>query len=543
MSFLQNTSSFSIKATIDPSLPQTLGSSGYDCKFILDDDNNLYEEDYKIPLHESWYIALTKIQFIHEKDCFHFPTVANSKTAAYEYCYHLYDIEICLGMPRYYPVFADGKTTPWKPDGERIWADMYKYFAKPYSGTDFQTGYIFHNYFKSLLTNNVLSHFLHKGYDYEAINKYTGAVDDNMKAAPVLRANLLDVIERLGYKVNTLTQTYQLSSTNFLIAINSLFTAAEFSNADKARRYIGLNVSFWGWFPTNTLFGRSTPWNGTIRQALPSFNITATRVGVNGGKFAEMAVNVPLSVRYIAMGHIIRNICGFDEVCKTLPMYTDATKTVIKRKALSIIYSSDANSFVSPGKIEKFTVVDGKNTDNNAIIVTPHYPSDVNMASVTPTTQKDYYQWYFPKIPPIKGVEGDYKSLLTTEAKNPLYDFIKITAQHPVNPLNAGDIVFYNTGTSIVEWSHIGNHLSPVICKSPAPVYGFGLSNLTSDPITHIVDVKSGSLLLEHSNWQLEYKKLTCSHLRNFNVDPRNAYNDRVYLPPCLLTFSVKRFK
>ena len=89
---------------------------------------------------------------------------------------------------------------------------------------------------------------------------------------------------------------------------------------------------------------------------------------------------------------------------------------------------------------------------------------------------------------------------------------------------------------------HIGNFQSPLMLQSPAPVYGYGLSNLEQDS-TKTVEIAEGSIQLEYTPEQLEFKTLTTNELLNFNLDPRNAYGDRVHIPYTILEFLIKRVR
>ena len=79
--------------------------------------------------------------------------------------------------------------------------------------------------------------------------------------------------------------------------------------------------------------------------------------------------------------------------------------------------------------------------------------------------------------------------------------------------------------------------------QSPAPVYGYGLSNLEKDS-TKTVEIAEGSIHLEYTPKQLEFiKTLTTNELLNFNLDPRKAYGDRVHIPYTILEFLIKRVR
>ena len=120
MSFSQNANSFFIKGTVPPHAT-TLGAYGYNCEFILDSGKQiLHEEDYMVPPNQTWQIALEGVEFVHVKECFHFPTAANAKTKEWNNVYNLYEIEIDLGLLRYWPILDNGHTDPWHPEGERV---------------------------------------------------------------------------------------------------------------------------------------------------------------------------------------------------------------------------------------------------------------------------------------------------------------------------------------------------------------------------------------------------------------------------------------
>ena len=122
------------------------------------------------------------------------------------------------------------------------------------------------------------------------------------------------------------------------------------------------------------------------------------------------------------------------------------------------------------------------------------------------------------------------------------YDYFYINAQNPINHLNTGDIFYYTSQGSLVKWTHIGNFQSPLMLQSPAPVYGYGLSSLERGS-TKTVEIAEGSIQLEYTPEQLEFKTLTTNELLNFNLGPRNAYGDRVHIPYTILEFLIKRVR
>ena len=268
---------------------------------------------------------------------------------------------------------------------------------------------------------------------------------------------------------------------------------------------------------------------------MPKFNIVCNKSVTNGDKYVVMEVKVPLSVQYIAFGSILKNICGFQTLSKTPPIINPTTKKQI-RGNISIIYNAGQNVIIAPAKVEKVNI----SGDANGYIATPHF-STSNITTVAATKKMNYQLWSFPKIPLIKGKQNDYKALVTTESGNKAYDFLTIQAQNPINPINAGDIFFY-TSTTLIKWTHIGNYQSPLIAHTPCPVYGFGKKNLETNP-EKTVDIETGTIQLSFEPDQLEYNTITEDRLRNFNVDPRNAYGDRLQIPITMFDLSIKRVR
>ena len=122
------------------------------------------------------------------------------------------------------------------------------------------------------------------------------------------------------------------------------------------------------------------------------------------------------------------------------------------------------------------------------------------------------------------------------------YDYLYINAQNPLNHLNAGDIFYYTSQDSLLKWTHIGNFQSPLVTQSPSPVYGYGLSNLTTDS-TKTAEIDEGTIHVDYTPEQLGFKTLTTNELLNFNVDPRNAYGDKVHIPYTIMEFLIKRVR
>ena len=527
MSFSQNTNSFYIKGTVAPAATK-LGAYGYDCEFILNSGSQiLHEEDYMVPPNQTWQIALAGVEFVHMKECFHFPTAVNAKTKEWNNVYDLYEIEIEVGILRYWPVLKDGNTAPWHPEGTRVMKELEEYVGPPGAKSKFAL----YNYFKSIVCENVKTHFYKENYDYIAVNKQ--AINNwTDRVAPVLRCNLLEVIERLGYLPDKNFGTYALTASQFVHVLNNLFTSTELNNLKKSVGFgVGVNIHSWPWFPKNLYYGR----NGWIEplDMIPKFNIVCNKQLENGDKYIVMEIKVPLPVQYIAFGSILKNICGFQTLSKTKPIINPTTKKQ-ERRSLSIIYNARQNAIIAPAKVEKVNIAG----DTNAYIATPHFPT----GNITMTSKKLYHQlWSFPKIPIINGVENDFKAFIINQGGNKAYDFLTIQGQNPINPINAGDIFFY-TSTTLIKWTHIGNYQSPLIAHTPCPVYGFGKKNLEKDP-TKTVDIETGTIQLAFEPDQLEYHTITEERLRNFNVDPRNAYGDRLQIPITMFDFSIKRVR
>ena len=176
MSFSQNTNSFFIKGTVTPHATKP-GSYGYDCEFISESgDHILKEEDYMVPLNQRWQIALAGIEFVHIKECFHFPTAANAKTKEWNNVYELYEIEIDLGLFRYWPILKDGNTHPWHSKGVRVLGEIES-FGKPFTG-QVRRDFSFHNYLKSVLCTNIKSFIYQTHYHHIGVNKFSGGMID-----------------------------------------------------------------------------------------------------------------------------------------------------------------------------------------------------------------------------------------------------------------------------------------------------------------------------------------------------------------------------
>eukprot|EP00112_Aurelia_sp_Birch-Aquarium-sp1_P012505 Seg2628.13 transcript_id=Seg2628.13/GoldUCD/mRNA.D3Y31 product="hypothetical protein" protein_id=Seg2628.13/GoldUCD/D3Y31 len=443
----------------------------------------------------------------------------------------------------FWPIIDDGNTHPWNPNGIRV-LHAFEAFQKPFVGT-FRYGILFTGYFKALLMENIHAHYYKTTYNIEpGCNKVPFTSPTSTASAIVMRTNFLDLIP-LYYPASfkTATQTYALTSTEFLHVLNNLFPNNELTtNVKNSLSFMGMNVgtgaSAWGWFPDNVLFGRTCFTDPA--KMVPIFDILCNHSGENGGKFITMDVRIPLSVQYIAFGSILKTICGFETLSKTPPVVVN---NVIKRRALSIIYNARQNAFISPASIEKITVTDlvSKNVDKDFIIATPNYNIAVNTIPKDITQRHaKFYQWSFPQIPPIDGVENDYKSLLTTKSADSTYDYIRIESQHPLNPYNAGDTHLYTTST-FLKWTHIGNHESPLVATIPTPVYGFGLANLELNK-SKTVDIADAAIQLEYEMPQLEFKTIVEGSLVNFNINPRNAYGDRVQIPTLMDTMPSSRW-
>ena len=203
MSFSQDTNSFTISGTIDPTVKTVLGGNGFDFKFLRsdgDDGEILLRQDCTIPPGEQWKIALKKVTYINRKDCFVFPTPEASKTIEFNNCYDLYAIEFAWGGGmRYYPVTLKEQ---WRNYKEML--GKIQDYAKPFIMThlDGKSPFTTCQYFKSLVIDDAYNWFYKQNYQNSPMNEYTVAVswDNNYKAAPVVRTNLLDAIKRLGYK-------------------------------------------------------------------------------------------------------------------------------------------------------------------------------------------------------------------------------------------------------------------------------------------------------------------------------------------------------
>ena len=381
-----------------------------------------------------------------------------------------------------------------------------------------------------------------------AINKVAIGSYASPNAAPVLRTNMLDVIPRFGHKTSP-SGWYHLTVTKFVHVLNNLFDASELQKAETSTNFMGFQhpttITGWGhgtWtkpFPTGYINGRATALK-SIKDALPTFNTLCNNFDTNHcGKYIRMQAKVPLSVVYIATGSILANICGYQKIGKTKIVTADKAANRPGRQSLSIIYNSYDNAFTSPAKLTHSTATDpnrptSTRTDAGAFYATPYHPQT--------NPDSDGYLWLFPKIPIIDGKDNNFKAFLFDEKGDDKYDYLYINAQNPVNHLNAGDIFYYTGQDSLVKWRHIGNFQSPLLVQSPAPVYGYGLSNLENDS-TKTAEIVEGSIHLEYTTEQLEFKTLTTNELLSFDLDPRNTYGDRVHIPYTIMKFLIKRVK
>ena len=261
-------------------------------------------------------------------------------------------------------------------------------------------------------------------------------------------------------------------------------------------------------------------------------------------KFPEMQIKLPISMKYFAFGSILRNICGFQKLSNTQEL-RDPVTNVLKRHSLSIIYDSDASSYVAPANMTKTRinydpVGIGKRYDDDAIIPLPHFPP--NFVDIDNDQYiKKLRLWHFPRIPTIDGKGNDFLALIKTKEGDITYDFLTIKSQYALNPCNAGDIFLFSDN-NVVLGTLIGNYLSELICQIPCPVYGFGWGNLEKDP-TKTMDLETGSIILSHEPNQKEFSLLTETMLQDFNVNPRNAFGDLVQIPAINMEFIIKRFR
>ena len=196
MSFCQETNSFYIKRTVDPTNESELGASEYDSKFINHNqiqEQTLMKKDYQIPAGEKWQIALTNIKCIHTSKCFSFPRASKAKTAELKNVYDLYSIEYTLGPLKYFPVFHH-KVTPWR-DASDWWGLLDRLaisgVRSPFNWSNYLVPRCLLDMLITLYTNH---------YDKTAMNKVPITSCASANAAPLLRTKLLDVIPRFGHK-------------------------------------------------------------------------------------------------------------------------------------------------------------------------------------------------------------------------------------------------------------------------------------------------------------------------------------------------------
>ena len=251
MSFSQNTNSFYIKGVINPKkVSNNLGVNGYDFEFINTDgssEQTLLKKDYQIPVGEKWQIALTNIKYIHINKCFSFPEAAKAKTAAFNNVYDLYSIEYLFGPLRYLPIFHNS-LIPWHPHGINWWNKLNQLAIGNRSSL-----FNWSHYMITRVLLNMLSILYTNHYDKPAMNKVPIGSYTSPNAAPVLRANLLDVIPRFGHKPSS-SGWYHLTATEFVHVLNNLFDVTEMQNANASKEHCGgfpLLRNVKGWHCTN----------------------------------------------------------------------------------------------------------------------------------------------------------------------------------------------------------------------------------------------------------------------------------------------------
>ena len=186
------------------------------------------------------------------------------------------------------------------------------------------------------------------------------------------------------------------------------------------------------------------------------------------------------------VGSIISRLAGFQRIQQTYEINTKSKK----RQKLGIIINSMTDGYVGS------CVLEDKSAGIKQMI--PVYKHDGEDGAKFQSTQK---RWLW-KLPAVKNfIKGDdmfwYYVLDPWHSVSDAYYFTRtFPSSGPLQLFNSGEIIIY-VDNALVPTTHIGNYLSPLLEKIPAPSYGFGKS---------LIDLNHIDLSQDQTSLQLNLK-------------------------------------
>ena len=511
MAFYSSKNSFSIIAEIDTYNPSTEGFQyPYNIKFISSDAATINKNYLEVPIAENWEMGVTSINYkvINSKTIL-VPTPTHAKATN---VYDLYAGEILFGPVQFFPIQYPTKDCIRLKNEDNV--DLDRFCKDAYNITDTQQLQRFKYSFEPLMNMNdrlyigmfdsgvtplQRSEFYARDMNTPAgqpldpdllaeinankDNKYY--IDLSTYHSPILRWNFTDILYTL------FPNRFTLHSNKYgLFSLDELWTAPFFNDQVLANAQSLLdNKKVLGFVKAGQIQERH--FYANIRNALPKFAVIKT-IGELHDKASEKlqphcTIKTPPTCMYIALGDTICKLSGYHKIRDT---YDLTTKTKYRKK-LGIIINTMEDAFIGSCsmkwhiqyKYRRMTPVFHHDGENGAeqqssrrqwlwkLPATSTYSDDVN-----------FYYWVQD---PGRIWSDDHYLTRTIESHNALQFF------------NAGELFIY-CDNSIEATSHIGNYISPLLDKIPAPSFAFGKTlintsyiDFSSDQISTQLDIKN----------------------------------------------------
>ena len=511
MAFYSSKNSFSIIAEIDTYTPSKEGFQyPYNIKFISSDATTINKNYLEVPTAENWEMGVTSVNYkvINSKTIL-VPTPTHAKTTN---VYDLYAGEILFGPMQFFPIQYPTKDCIRLKNEDNV--DLHRFFTKDaYKITDpghlwrakGSFGPLMNMYdrlyigmFDSGVTPLQRSEFYARDMNTPAGQPVDPDLLAEIKAnkdniyyidlssyhSPILRWNFTDILFSLFPKRFTLH-----SNTYGLFSLDELWTAPVFSDPVLANAQSLLdNKKVLGFVKADQIQERH--FYANIRNGLPKFAVVKSFAELKNTASEKLqphcTIKTPPTCMYIAMGDTICKLSGYHKIRDT---YELTTKTKYRKK-LGIIINTMEDAFIGSCSIK------WAGGGYPRIVPVFHHDGEEGAeqqssrrqwlwklpATNTYSDNADFYYWIQD---PGRGSSDDRWLTRTIESHNALQFF------------NAGELFIY-CDNSIEATSHIGNYISPLLDKIPAPSFAFSKTlintsyiDFSTDQISTQLDIKN----------------------------------------------------
>ena len=537
MAFYSSADSFSILAEINTYSPSNEGFEyPFPINFISSDASTIDKNFLEVPPAETWEIGVTSVNYkVLNSKTILLPTPAKAKETR---VYDLYCGEILFGPIQFFPInyplkscyrlenFVNVDIDKVMKEGCKLtdnWEILRaRHSFEPLMHMDHR---LYIGMFDTAVTPLQRAEFYARDMntppggrpmdpkliaEINANNGNKSYVDLSTYHSPILRWNFCDLLFKLYPSRFTIhSNTYGLFTLEEIWKA-TLFSDATLANANKLlidKKVLGfehhINIQDRQFFKD-------------IKNNLPTFDVIKTIGQLKNVPTDKMqpycTIKTPPTCMYIAMGSIMCRLSGFQRVQQT---YEINTKTK-KRSKLGIVINNLTDSFIGSCSLKKTTGPYPR--------MTPVYHHDGEKGA-----QAKRRQWLW-KLPATNQYIDNDDFYLWVQDPSRLWPdghFLTrtIESQNPLQFFNAGEIFIY-CDNSVADTSHIGNYVSPLLEKIPAPTFAYGKTLMDTSYIDFNTDQLSVQLNIKNPIFKTLKERINLADAR---AQILNEYGEPIF--------------